>query len=250
MSELRAGEPRGRSVLQRVRKPAAGPRPAGRRGAKDRERSLRRPRRLHGAGRDARPGRRPCAARPLPRPYSIGARTLRRDGREVHRRRGDGALRRAGRARGRSRASGAGGACHPRLGRRARRRAAGADRGQHRRGARHAGRTAERGRVDGRRGRRQHGRASGGGRPVERRPGRRADLPSNRAGDRLPRGGAGRRQGQERADPGLGGPPGPLAFRRRRLAAGGRSARRPRPRARPARLDTRRASARSARRSW
>ena len=43
------------------------------------------------------------------------ARAPRRHGREVHRRRGDGALRRAGRARGRSRASGARGARDSRL---------------------------------------------------------------------------------------------------------------------------------------
>ena len=81
---------------------------------------LRRPGRLHGAGRAARPGGRARAARALPRAPPRRARALRRHGREVHRRRGDGAVRRAGRARGRSRAGRPGGARDPRLGRRSR----------------------------------------------------------------------------------------------------------------------------------
>ena len=62
----------------------------------------------------------PEDVRALLAPYhthaAIGARALRGNGREVHRRCGDGALRRADRARGRPRAGGAGGARDPRLG--------------------------------------------------------------------------------------------------------------------------------------
>ena len=90
---------------------------AGAGGAQGRDRPLRRPRRLHVAGRAARPGGRARAALAVPRAAAVGARALRRDGREVHRRRGDGALRRADRARGRPRAGRAGGARDPRLGR-------------------------------------------------------------------------------------------------------------------------------------
>ena len=104
----------------------AGPATARPRGAQGRDRPLRRPGRLHRPGRATRSRGRPCAARAVPRSPALGARALRRDGREVHRRCGDGAVRRAGRARGRSRAGGAGGARDPRLGGRAGRRAAGA----------------------------------------------------------------------------------------------------------------------------
>ena len=73
-----------------------------------------------------------CFAVPRARPRR--ARAARRNGREVHRRRGDGALRRAGRARGRSRARGPGGARDPRLGIEEATR--GTDRDHDRRGAR------------------------------------------------------------------------------------------------------------------
>ena len=88
-------------------------------------------------------------------------RALRRNGREVHRRRGDGGLGHAGRAGGRRRAGRPRGA-RPRRGRpRARRRAAGPRRRPHRRGRGHARR---RGPGDGRRRPRQHrlARAVGG----------------------------------------------------------------------------------------
>ena len=98
------------------------------------------------------------------------------DGREVHRRRRDGALRRAGRPRGRSRAGGAGGARDPGLGAR-RGRPAGADRREHRRGARAARRAPGRGRGDGRGRRRQHRGAPAGRGAGERHPRRRDDLP-------------------------------------------------------------------------
>ena len=57
------------------------------------------------------------------------------------------------------------------------------------------------------------------------------------ARNRLPRGATGCRQGQARPDPCLGGSPGPLAFRRRRFPARGRSAGGSRPRARTAGLN-------------
>ena len=63
----------------------------------------------------ARPGGHSRLSKAVLRPHSLRARALRRQGREVHRRRGDGALRRSGCPRGRSRASGARGAGHPRL---------------------------------------------------------------------------------------------------------------------------------------
>ncbi len=80
------------------------------RGAQGRHRPLRRHRRLHGPRRAARPRGRPRDARPVLVAAAHRARALRRDGREVHRRRCDGALRRAGGPRGRPRAGGAGGA--------------------------------------------------------------------------------------------------------------------------------------------
>ena len=118
------------------------------------------------------------------------------------------------------------------------------------RGAGHARRAAERGRGDGCRRRRQHRGAPADGCAAQRSPRRRAGLPGHRARDRLPQCRAGGREGEERPDPCLGGVAGALSLRRRRLAADGRLARRPRPRARAARLDAGARAARSARRSW
>ncbi len=73
---------------------------------------------------------------PVPRARPRGARAPRRHRREVHRRRGDGALRRADRARGRPRARRARGARDPRVRARGRARAPGRD--HDRRGARPA----------------------------------------------------------------------------------------------------------------
>ena len=91
---LRAGEPGRRAVLPRLRR-AARHRRAAARGAEGRHRALRRPRRLHVARGAARPGGRPRGARAVLGAAAQRARALRRHGREVHRRRGDGALRRA-----------------------------------------------------------------------------------------------------------------------------------------------------------
>ena len=65
---------------------------------------LRRPRRLHSAPSRSTPRTSRRSSRPYHDAPSRRARAPRRHGREVHRRRGDGALRGAGRARGRSRA--------------------------------------------------------------------------------------------------------------------------------------------------
>ena len=113
----------------------------------------------------------------LLRAAALRARAPRRHGREVHRRRGDGRVRRAGRPRGRPGARGAGGADDPRLGHRGAARAAGAHRRHHRRGARRARRPAERGRGHGGRRRGQHGGAAAGRRSRQRHPRRRAHLP-------------------------------------------------------------------------
>ena len=89
--------------------------------------SVRRPRRLHRALGIARPGGRRGDPAPVPRAAARRARAARRHGGEVRRRRGDGGVRRAGRARGRSRARGSRGAGDPRRDRR-RRQARGARR--------------------------------------------------------------------------------------------------------------------------
>ena len=103
---------------------------------------------------------------------------------------------------------------------------------------------------DGRRRRRQHGRAPAGGRPAERRPRRRADLPSDLRGDRLPRGGAGRRRRgrASRSAPGRRSRP---ARASASTSRGGRS-RRSSAAAASSSCSSRRwrACARSARRSW
>ena len=167
-----------------------------------------------------------AASRAVLRP-SHGARALRRHRREVHRRRGDGAVRRSGRARGRSRAGGAGGARDPRLGARA---GATSSCGSRSPPARRSSRSTRgrSGRGDGRRRRRQHGGPAAGRGARERRPRRRGDLPRDGRHDRVPRARAGRGQGQGRAGRRSGrrcdrAPPGSTARR-----APPRAARRPR----------------------
>ena len=83
--------------------------------AQGRHGRLLRPRRLHLACGIARPGGRRGDPSPVPRARSRRARTTRRHRREVHRRRGDGALRRTDGPRGRSRARRPRGARDPRL---------------------------------------------------------------------------------------------------------------------------------------
>src|SRR5919201_5305000 len=104
---LRQGAPRRVSVLPvlwgRARRATA----ARARGAQDRLRPLLRPGRLHRRLRTAGPRGRARPHPSLPRPPAPGDRALRGHGGEVRRRRGDGRLRRSGRARGRRRAGGA-----------------------------------------------------------------------------------------------------------------------------------------------
>ena len=85
---------RGVPVLPRVRERRR--RTSGR-AAQGRDRALLRRRRLDRARRVGRPGGAAGAARPLLRADEGDRRAPRRHGREVHRRRGDGGLRRAGR---------------------------------------------------------------------------------------------------------------------------------------------------------
>ncbi len=98
-------------------------------GAQARDGAVRRPRGLDLARRLARPGDREAACDGLLRPRADAHRDVRRDRREVRRRRGARRLRCADRARGRCRACGAGGGRDRRVGRwRAAR--AGRDRGR------------------------------------------------------------------------------------------------------------------------
>ena len=201
----------------------------------------------------ARRGGRARAALALLRHLPPADRRLRRHGREVHRRRGDGRLGNADGDRGRRRASGA---CRARPrggGVRARRRggrrgAAGPRRRAHRRG----GGDARRRRAGhGRRRSRQHGLA----RPVGRRAGhrvrRRVDATRDRAGDRLRGGRRVRAEGQGGLDAALAraaasspGVRGALKSQRARGAV-----RRPRPRAAPDQGAVPRVRPRSARRT-
>ena len=79
------------------------------RAAQDGDRPVLRPDRLDRARRDARSRTAACAARALLRADEGDRRAARRQRREVHRRRRDGRVRRAGAARGRRAAGGAGG---------------------------------------------------------------------------------------------------------------------------------------------
>ena len=87
--------PDGRPLLPRVRLLDRRGDPAAQGRAADRHRHLRRPGRVHGPGRAARPRGGPRGARAVPRPRPPRDRVVRRRRREVHRRRGDGSLRSA-----------------------------------------------------------------------------------------------------------------------------------------------------------
>ena len=116
-AQLRSREPGGGALLQRLRRAAGrGRRAAAGGGAQARHRAVRRPGRLHRPLGAAGPRGRARDALAVLRAAARRARAPRRHGREVHRRRGDGRLRRAGRARGRPGARGARGAGDPRLG--------------------------------------------------------------------------------------------------------------------------------------
>ena len=150
---------------------------------------VRRPRRLHAALGAAR--RRGGARAPLAllRHVPPADRALRRHGREVHRRRGDGGLGHADRDRGRRRARRAGGARpgRRRLGARRRGRRRGASRARRRPHRRGRGHDRRRGRGHGRRRSRQHGVARAVGRRARARSSsasRRAARPSRRSSTR------------------------------------------------------------------
>ena len=200
-------------------------------GAQGGHRPLRRSRRLHRASRDPRPRGRRGDSQSLPRALEDRARVARRLGGEVHRRRGDGALRRSGLARGRPGARGPLGVGDP--SRRPRVRLRGAHRGEHRRGARVARRRPAGRRSDGRRRRRQHSRSASGRRADERHPGRGGDASRHAGRHRLPRPGARGGEREVGAGTGLDGDRGALAVRRRRPPARRGAPRRPAARARP-----------------
>ncbi len=100
LPELRARE-RGRRALLLGLRHGARARFARARGAQGRHLPLLRPRRLHGPRGADGPGGRAPPPPAVPRARPLRARALRGHGREVHRRRGDGGLRRSGRSRGR-----------------------------------------------------------------------------------------------------------------------------------------------------
>ena len=128
-------------------------------------------------------------ARSVPRASARGARALRRHRREVHRRCGGCALRRADRARGRPRARGA--RCASRSATGWTRRGTSSSCGSpvnYRRGADRARRPAEGGQGDGLGRRDQHGGSSAVGGAGQRHPRRRDHLPCHARRDRLPRG--------------------------------------------------------------
>ena len=126
--------------------------------------------------------RRFCA---LPRAFARGAGAFRRDRREVHRRRRDGALRCAGCARGRPGACGTGSARDRGLGAR-RRTSPGADRREQRRSADQSRRSPRVGRRNGRRRRREHDGAHAVGGAGERRARRRDHVSRHGARGVLP----------------------------------------------------------------
>ena len=152
--------------------------------AQGRHRPLLRPGRVHLFFRSV--GSRGCGGRAarLPRTCRRRAGALRRHRGEVHRGRGHGPVRRAGRARGRSRAGRARRARDSGLGGRGGR-ARGTDRDHDRRGARLARRPSRGGTGDGFRRCREHGRAAPGSGARQRHPRGRDDVPRDRARDRL-----------------------------------------------------------------
>ena len=231
LPELRAGEPGRRAVLLRLRDADRGG-TAGARGAQGRDRALLRPRRLDGAGRAARSRGRARAALPLPRAGQDRAGALRRHGREVHRRRCDGAVRRAGGARGRPGTGRPLRARDPRLGAGSRR-ASGPNRHHHGRGARRADRAATGRGGDGVRRRRQHRGAASEQCTREWCTRRRDDVPRDAEFDRVRRRPRRRGQGQEARGQGVGGHPGEVQVRDRRPSGRPSRSRRARDGARP-----------------
>jgi len=199
LSKLRSREPGRGPVLRRVRRPARGRARA--RVSQDGDRPLLRRHRLDRARRADRPREPAQRDGPLLRDCEGGDRAARRHGREVHRGRRHGGLRRPGRPRGR---------CAPRRARRCRpaQRARPAERGSRAqvpdppaatdRGQHGPGRHRDRGTARHRRRRQRRGstRASG---PARRDPARRGDAAARARRGRGGGGGPGRGKGQVRA---------------------------------------------------
>ena len=202
--------------------------------------AVRRHGRVHGPVGSSRSRGRPRHAPGVPLSRQAGDRALRGHRREVHRRRGHGRLRRAGRARRRRGARGPRGTPRRRRGRGAEPRATRRpDRGA--RGGQH-GRGRDRHRIptgDGRgarAGRRREHRLSAADLCAGRRAGRRrGDVPRDATRDPLPRARA--RPGQGQARPARGVARDRADRRARRAAGDDGAAGRPRPRAGPAGFD-------------
>jgi hypothetical protein len=234
VSLLRFGVPEGVRVLRSLRCSAR--LPCSDRGAQGRHRAVLRPGRFHRPLRRGRSRGRPGTPSALPRAPPPRDRTVRGDGRQVHRRRGYGGVRHP-QPRGRPRAGGAvrardgggGPGAEPRA---AGSRSGGPDRPHHRRGGRDP-RWKPGNRRSGRR-RGQHRRPFGRGGADRRGGGRRADLGGDQQAVRLraapPRAG----QGQVGAPGDLAGSVGPKPPRRWRRRQGGHAVRGPRPGTRPA----------------
>ena len=173
------------------------------RGAPPRHRPVRRHGRLHRPDRVERPGGRPRDPARLLRDGRRGDRTLRRDRREVHRRRGHGALWRAARPRRRPGACPASGARHSRGARAGRRRAGDQGRSRHRRGGRRRGSRVAWRRVHRHRRRGERRRTSPAGGRAGRDRGRRQHSTLRGRGLRLRAHASARAQGQGGAGRGL-----------------------------------------------
>ena len=183
-----------------------------RRGAANRVRALRRPRRLDRQGGEARPRGRARLSQPLLRARPRRGGAFRRRGREVHRGRGDGRLRGADDLRRRSGAGRSRSACGSRLGGGGRTPAQ--DRREHRRGDRRARCAARTGPGDDRRRRRQHRGTPAVCRAHRLRPRRRGHVPQHQERHRVPACPAGEREGEGRSDPGVACPRRELGRRR------------------------------------
>ena len=202
MHGLRGGELRASALLPGVRNAAGSPvRYAP--GAPCGLRPVRRSRGVHLEVRATRPRGRPVLPDRLLRASAGRDRAVRRPGREVHRRRGDGGVRGAGRLRRRPGASGPGRDGRAGLDRRhgPGRSAVGAPGpggGQHGRGDRRVERPSGRRRGDGRRGRGEHGGPVAEQRAGQRGARRPGDVRVDPDGDRVP---AGRTRSSRRARP-------------------------------------------------
>ena len=218
LSDLRSEQP-GRRRLLRVLRERARRRDGASRGAQDRHDPVLRHGGVHVALRPGGSGGCPGDARHLPSSRSTRDRALRGHGREVHRRRGHGRLRRPGRARGRRTARALERSSHPTRDR-------GAERDQPRPTARRPDRDRDGGggRLRGfgevrpghrHRRRGEHGVTAAGRRADRRDPRGRGNASAHEGSVRLRAAGSGPGQGQGRAAAGLGRESGPQPLRRR-----------------------------------